>query len=55
MPMRVAFLGEVLFFLSSLIFLGSMVCLLARNCCGECSPMSLWRQFRGTQTEGGAK
>ena len=55
MPMRVVFLGEVLFFLSSLIFLGSMLCLLARNCCGECSPMSLWRQFRGTQTEGGVK
>ena len=55
MPMRIAFLGEVLFLVSSLIFLGSMLCLLARNCCGECSPMSLWRQFRGTQAEGGAK
>jgi hypothetical protein len=55
MPMRITFLGEVLFLGGSLIFLCSMLCLLARNCCGECSPMSLWRQFRETPAKGGAK
>ena len=55
MPMRIAFLGEVLFLVSSLIFLGSMLCLLARNCCGECSPMALWRQCCSAKAEGGAK
>jgi hypothetical protein len=55
MPMRAAFLGEVLFLVGSLIFLGSMLCLLVRNCCGECSLMSLWRQCRSTKVEGGAK
>jgi len=55
MPMRITFLGEVLFLAGSLIFLGSMLCLLARNCCGECSPVSLWRQFRETPAKGGAK
>jgi cytochrome c oxidase cbb3-type subunit 1 len=51
MPMRVAFLGELLFMVSSIIFLGSMVCLLSRNCCGDFSPMALWRQIREGKTE----
>ena len=55
MPMRIAFLGEILFFLSSLIFLGSMACLLFRNCCGECSPMALIRKCRAAEAEGGAE
>ena len=55
MPMRIAFLGEILFFLSSLIFLGSMACLLFRNCCGECSPMALIRKCRADKAEGGAE
>ena len=51
MPMRIAFLGEILFFLSSLIFLGSMACLLFRNCCGEYSPMALIRKCRGPKSK----
>ena len=53
-PMRIAFLGELLFLLGSLVFLGSLLCLLARNCCGDRSPMSLWRTFRAAK-EGGAE
>jgi cytochrome c oxidase cbb3-type subunit 1 len=55
MPMRITFLGELMFLGGSLIFLCSMLCLLVNNCCGECSPMSLWRQFRETPAKGGAK
>ena len=55
MPMRIAFLGELLFLVGSLVFLGSMLCLLARNCCGDSSPMSLWRTFRAAAKEGGAE
>ena len=55
MPLRIAFLGEVFFMISSLIFLGSLVCLLSRNCCGDFSPMALWRQIREGKTEGGAQ
>jgi hypothetical protein len=51
MPLRIAFLGEILFMVSSIIFLGSMVCLLSRNCCGDFSPMALWRQIREGKTE----
>ena len=58
-PMRIAFLGEILFMVSSFIFLGSLLCLLSRNCCGELSPMALWRQIREAkmegETEGGAQ
>jgi endonuclease III len=55
MPMRIAFMGELAFLGASLIFFGSMVCLLFRNCCGECSPMSLIRQCCPTKAEGGAE
>jgi len=54
-PMRMAFLGEILFLVGSLVFLGSLGCLLFRNCCGECSPMSLWRQYRESKAEGGTQ
>lgn len=55
MPMRIAFLGELAFLAGSLIFLCSIACLLFRNCCGECNPMSLIRQCRATKSEGGAQ
>jgi cytochrome c oxidase cbb3-type subunit 1 len=54
-PMRIAFLGEILFMVSSFIFLGSLLCLLSRNCCGELSPMALWRQIREAKMEGETK
>ena len=55
MPMRIAFLGEILFFLSSLIFLGSIACLFFRNYGGDCSPMALIRKCRLVKTTGGAE
>ncbi len=57
LPMRAAFLGEVLFLAASVLFLYSLFCLFSRNCCGEFSPAALWRQIRRTKTEseGGAQ
>lgn len=55
LPMRAAFLAELAFLGASLIFLGSMACLLFRNCCGECSPMALIRKCRAAKAEGGAE
>ncbi|HBU60067.1 MAG TPA: hypothetical protein DEB48_09525, partial [Verrucomicrobiales bacterium] len=55
MPMRIAFFGELAFFAGSMVFLSSMACLLFRNCCGECSPMSIIRQCRAAESEGGAE
>ena len=55
LPMRAAFLAELAFLGASLIFLGSMGCLLFRNCCGECSPMALIRKCRAAKAEGGAE
>ena len=54
MPMRIAFLA-ILFFLSVLIFLGSIACLFFRNYGGDCSPMALIRKCRLVKTTGGAE